>query len=661
MNEERFNRFKPKDKDYNNYQSKNEDQNQLFIQFKLSIPLLDRLIDYVLSSNPIANTYYVERLNQILKSYADPNLKNNDIMNNKFQVLSLLVEYKLQGLSRETAMSNIRIHNSNLILDVNNLYEMNNDDIKDTEAKINEFFIMMTMNVNIYTTLNKIKIMYDQPEFKANSYNNFLNIVNECRNIVDTYNKINNDTIESDVFEMNRFDYEFNKLYAHVKQPNLFLKTGMKNLNAILDGGFQKGRVYSFFGSAGHGKTSTLNNIAYQLWKNNSDYVTKDPTKKPCILLLTLENSKNEYLMSLFNIITHGRNINECSSDVETLQVLKEYGFDPTTNNVELMIMYQAGLSKTTAYIDQIVEQVEGKGYEVICLILDYMNRINPIQKSLDLYNNLGQIINELKDFSIRKDIPVITAGQLNRDALNAIDSSTLDPLSKLNGSYIGDSIQILRNLDCGIILCPCIKFRGADDDFMGFKLIKNRYRINDKTARSFYQLLYPNSISMVEDLHEVKAASIYNFEELQEKIMNKKMIERIQNKASNDDVKAINPHQQLIDLMNFMKNKDQERKKKDELITIANIIEEKDRAKYLKTMNERNNKMLNERERIQFMNIFKPEYQRIDNNFTYTIERPIVKKKKIIARILSDKEKNKYDKLMEEQNMKLKKLLSKK
>jgi len=50
-------------------------------------------------------------------------------------------------------------------------------------------------------------------------------------------------------------------IHKYVTSPSYKLVTGMQGFNAMLGGGFQKERVYSFFGASGSGKTTTLENI----------------------------------------------------------------------------------------------------------------------------------------------------------------------------------------------------------------------------------------------------------------------------------------------------------------------------------------------------------------------------------------------------------------
>ena len=67
------------------------------------------------------------------------------------------------------------------------------------------------------------------------------------------------------------------------------LVTGMQGFNQLVGGGFENTRVYLLFGITGVGKSMTLINLAYQLKKYNKGYRPKDPTKRPCIVYLTME------------------------------------------------------------------------------------------------------------------------------------------------------------------------------------------------------------------------------------------------------------------------------------------------------------------------------------------------------------------------------------
>ena len=84
----------------------------------------------------------------------------------------------------------------------------------------------------------------------------------------------------------------------------------MQGVNTLVGGGFECTRAYLFLGMAGIGKSMLLLNLALQMKKANKGYIPKDPTKIPTILFLTQENSVEETVDRICNIIT-GKNIKE--------------------------------------------------------------------------------------------------------------------------------------------------------------------------------------------------------------------------------------------------------------------------------------------------------------------------------------------------------------
>ena len=178
----------------------------------------------------------------------------------------------------------------------------------------------------------------------------------------------------------------------------------------MLGGGFQKGRVYMFFALSGEGKTTTLENIFYQVWKNNKGFKTKDPTKKPCIVYLTMENLVVELVSALFHIITKGKEMKMCSTPNEALEEFKKAQFYFSDNEIEILIRFKPVNSVDTSYMYTIVEELNDEGYECIAFFQDYLMRIRPSIVTNNTYEDLGTIANDFKTFAILNDCPVISA-----------------------------------------------------------------------------------------------------------------------------------------------------------------------------------------------------------------------------------------------------------
>jgi replicative DNA helicase len=106
----------------------------------------------------------------------------------------------------------------------------------------------------------------------------------------------------------------------------------------------------------------------------------------------------------------------------QVIKMLKETGelVLKDDEDIDIVIKYYPNRSIDTNDLYTIVEEIEDDNKEVIALILDYIKRIRPAEKSKDEKEELKNVTNELKNFANEKDIPVITAHQLNRSSVSS-------------------------------------------------------------------------------------------------------------------------------------------------------------------------------------------------------------------------------------------------
>lgn len=302
--------------------------------------------------------------------------------------------------------------------------------------------------------------------------------------------------------------------YYEVTSSYRSLVTGMQGFNQLIGGGFENTRCYLLLGLTGVGKSLTMLNIAYQLKKYNKGFKPKDPTKIPCIVMLTMENTVTETLQRLFTIST-GENMKDHSVE-EVEQMLRTTGelYLTGDNPIDLIIKYQPNRSVDTSYLYTLCEDLEDEGYEVICMIQDHVKRIKSVSGNPDLRLELGDVVNEMKTFAIIKDIPVITDSHLNREGAKVIDQSstrsTMDLTRMLGKSNIGESLLMLDNIDLGIILNK--EFDAEGNEYMVFKNIKERVQtFRNYICQPFHK---DNPIKLVEDFYSpipVFKESLYN------------------------------------------------------------------------------------------------------------------------------------------------------
>lgn len=394
------------------------------------------------------------------------------------------------------------------------LKELTDQEINFVERSVTEF-LNLTGLFSELTDLKRKIIAFEQADMRNRTpllesiRSSATDLLNQFRR-----NDINQDSSDT-IFRLSSMPEHIMDIHRQVTSPSFKLRTGMKGLNALLGGGLEQGNVYCFFGLPGEGKTITIENLLYQVWKYNRGYVCRDKTKRPAIVLLTMENFVRQTVCALYSIIT-GKNMRECKTPQEAIKAFKENAFEFRTdepNDIEIVIKFKPVNSVTTDYCNKIIEDLADEGYEVICFFQDYLKRILPVLRTNDPYQDLGNVTNEFKTIATLNRIPFVTVSQLNRDAARIVDEgrnqNKTDLIQRLGRSNIGESSRIDENLDGTFIITPEVTMDGKK--FMGIKNTKHRYELLGKNiALSFYQPFKEGSaIALVEDADDINPSYV--------------------------------------------------------------------------------------------------------------------------------------------------------
>lgn len=333
----------------------------------------------------------------------------------------------------------------------------------------------------------------------------FEGLVNKVQN---DFRKSKNEDQTEEMFSLRDgyFENIMYDTYNTLSSPRRKLVTGMQGMNELLGGGFENGRVYVYFGLPGEGKSTIILNMIYQIKKYNKDYQTKDPTKRPCVVLLTMENTVTESIDRLFGMATAKNHMTDFSAD-NVIKMLREEGELYLTDDspIDIIIKYKPSNSVDTSYLYTLTEDLEDQGLEVIAMFQDYIGRIRSTEQYQDTRLEYGAITDEFKTFSEMKDIPVITVAQLNRDASKHIDearSKSQSDLVRLIGrSNISESMLILNNIDAGFLIAP--ETTQDNEKFLGIQRIKIRYDAG--TMEFIYQpFSKDNTLKLIEDFNGI-------------------------------------------------------------------------------------------------------------------------------------------------------------
>ena len=475
----------------------------------LSISVLDILCKYIISDPAFIKISNVSILNTMITGL-DPSTYNKDA--EKLKRINFIQRGIEARLSYNLVDKGLIIHHIVSSLgfepDFIDLYNTNltKDEVDWCNALISDMIKWSFVDRYINQFMDVCQ------GIKTSDFDHRGGYISEFEHLLDqTKNEFRKATINDNIVDMEfdlnprSFEQDVANVYQVVINPSRRLISGMQGLNIMTGGGFESGRVYVIFGITGVGKSITLLNLAYQIKKYNTKYQLKDPTKIPTVVYLTMENSVIETVTRLFDMVTDSQFGMGSYTLEEVIRKFREDGqlVLGDNNPINIRIKFKPNRSVDTSYLYTLYDELEDEGCEPICIIQDHLLRIRSIYGSTEPRFELGDIVNEFKMFATEKDIPVISNFHLNRDAMKSIESYTpgknsLDATQKLGKSNVSESVMILNNADCGIIINKDQDEHGSR--YLGFNLVKMR----DKTSFTYFAqpFAYGGEIKLIEDVN---------------------------------------------------------------------------------------------------------------------------------------------------------------
>ena len=193
----------------------------------------------------------------------------------------------------------------------------------------------------------------------------------------------------------------------------------------MLGGGYAAKRLYVYMGLPSGFKSGILLKSVVDTKKYNLQLKARDENKLPTALLITMENFLEETIERLFNMVGESNDIRNFTPK-QVIDILKEDGGMTVNdkNNIDIVIKYFPNRSITTQDLYVAIDDLEDDNREVSILVLDYIKRIKPAEFGKDEKEELKNITNELKTLAIDKNIAVVSAHQLNREAARNVDAA---------------------------------------------------------------------------------------------------------------------------------------------------------------------------------------------------------------------------------------------
>lgn len=370
-----------------------------------------------------------------------------------------------------------------------------------------EFGYVITIKGIVQDIIDKI----DDQQYKT--YKEVSNDLYEIANSIINIKRRTTSLGSDQTFSLNTEEFEevVEDALQKLKDRNRVFITGIQRLNTLLSPGYLSKRLYIYLAFPGKGKSTILLKSALDIKRYNAGVKTKDPDKRPAVLLLTLENDIPETIERLYNMAVDADDIRNFTAK-QVKRKMREKGHLRLTaeDNIDIIIKEYKNRELDTNDLYTIINDLDDEGVEVISLVLDYIKRIRPVERANDEKTELKNISNELKELAKYFDIPVITAQQLNRSGASVVDAALQakkEDVTRLVGrDSIAGAWEIIENSDFCCIINPEVK-SDTQELFLTFKLLKRRYRSseeNEKLRRLEYfnQPFEPNNeIRLLDDI----------------------------------------------------------------------------------------------------------------------------------------------------------------
>ena len=315
--------------------------------------------------------------------------------------------------------------------------------------------------------------------------------------IIDTMMAASKVGVESDL----GLDYieNFESILEDVKRDSC--STGWDVIDELMDGGLGPGELGVVMAPSGIGKSWFLSKIACSALQNGLD-----------VLHYTLELSES-YVGQRYTTILTGIQTSEHKERKE--EIVRKIKNTPGRVRIKYYPPQFASSKTLSAHI----EKLKASGFNPNLIIIDYADLLKSSSNRDGLYAELGGIYEELRGLSGETGIPIWTATQTNRAAIDH---------EVIQADSVGDSYKKVQTAD--FIMSVSRKTKDKLSNTGRIHIVKNRFGPDGMT--------FPAKIDTFHGIMDVFAANSAdgviatkdskNGENLEKKLLHKKYVENM-------------------------------------------------------------------------------------------------------------------------------------
>jgi len=480
---------------------------------KVVIPInafiFESLLNYVILSKHV-NIRFVRNIIKLLDMIDKSVYVKDTYITTVIQIIEMAAKMRYDGISNITYIRNI-IENSSLEKKHVDTILKNIEPLDKSESEnLNNIIRSYVEYAYIYQSRQDIMVCYDDlmntqgkaTEIAVKALQQKLEILlSNIRRADATRSEMEGVSISANPSK--DLKIELGKLYDNLTDPCNILKTGLKELNRFLNGGFRRKGMVIIYGPTNSFKSGILLYSALWMIQFNPGLKAKEKEKKLAVAIVTMENTRDEELERIHAIYTQGM-VDVQAIDKETWLSQWNEIFPNLSHDIELHIIYKSPIDTTTLDIQAAIEELEeDHKLEVMAVIVDHLGNIKSRNKNggTNEWRETVQIAYELSSWAKTSNRALITAMHTN----SAIDEKIAEAIAQgktnivrmLGRHCIADAKYIDRAVDLSLYIYR--EYSHLDGKwYLGFKTEKQRGRMH-KGANMFYHRL-DNEITLVYD-----------------------------------------------------------------------------------------------------------------------------------------------------------------
>lgn len=402
------------------------------IKVKFDIRTLDMVLSFIYKDSVLKTRKVLSNMYKLFTNLDSSLYSDNVELKNRIWIIQKSLEGKLkEGFEDNEALKeyciesvDCDVYTKELVEKINTQKIINHEESKFLLRRLGdtlEFGYIVSIKEIIQALLDKV----DDDDFK--SYKSVQEDIMDISTAIVNIKRNNSSARSGQMFSLDTdiFDNVIEDSLQKLKDRNRIFITGIKRLNTFLSPGFMSKRLYIFMAFPGKGKSTMLLKAAIDIKRYNKGIKTKDPDKRPAVLVLILENDIPETIERIYNMTVDSDDIRNYSVNQVKKKLRTEGHLSLTDDDNINIIMYEyKNRELDTNDLYGIINDLADDGIETVALILDYIKRIRPAEKAETEKEELKNISNELKELAKFYDLPVISAQQLNRAGASVVDAA---------------------------------------------------------------------------------------------------------------------------------------------------------------------------------------------------------------------------------------------